>query len=122
MFNAVHAVLPQAKAGKLRILAVAGAKRSPVEPDIPTVAESGYPEFDVDLWYGLLVPAGTPTEIIARLNREIAQILSAPEMRATLAGQGLDAVTSTPEQFGALMKADLTRWAQVVKTAGIRAE
>ena len=122
MFNAVHAVLPQAKAGKLRILAVAGAKRSPVEPDIPTVAESGYPEFDVDLWYGLLVPAGTPKEIIARLNSEITQILSAPDMRATLAGQGLDAVTSTPEQFGALMKADLARWAQVVKTAGIRAE
>jgi tripartite-type tricarboxylate transporter receptor subunit TctC len=122
MFNAVHAVLPQAKAGKLKILAVAGAKRSPVEPNIPTVAESGYPEFDVDLWYGLLAPAGTPREIISRLNSEITQILSSPEMRETLANQGLDAVTGTPEQFGALMKADLARWAQVVKTAGIRAE
>ena len=122
MFNAVHAVLPNAKAGRLRILAVAGAKRSPIEPGIPTVAESGYPEFDVDLWYGMLVPVGTPREIIARLNSEITQILSAPDMRDTLAGQGLDAVTSTPEQFGALMKSDLARWAQVVKAAGIRAE
>jgi tripartite-type tricarboxylate transporter receptor subunit TctC len=122
MFNAVHAVLPQAKAGKLKILAVAGAKRSPIEPGIPTVAESGYPEFDVDLWYGLLAPAGTPKEIVARLNAEITQILSSPEMRETLANQGLDAVTGTPEQFAALMKTDLARWAQVIKTAGIRAE
>ncbi len=122
MFNAVHAVLPQAKAGKLKILAVAGAKRSPVEPAIPTVAESGYPEFDVDLWYGLLAPAGTPKQIVARLNTEITQILSSPEMRETLANQGLDVVTSTPEQFAALMKTDLARWAQVIKTAGIRAE
>ena len=122
MFNAVHAVLPQAKAGKVKILAVAGAKRSPVEPSIPTVAESGYPEFDVDLWYGLLAPAGTPKEIIARLNSEITQILSTAEMRETLANQGLEAVTGTPEQFAALMKADLARWAQVIKTAGIRAE
>jgi tripartite-type tricarboxylate transporter receptor subunit TctC len=122
MFNALHAVLPQAKAGKLKILAVAGAKRSPVEPAIPTVAESGYPEFDVDLWYGLLAPAGTPKQIVARLNAEITQILSSPEMRETLANQGLDAMTSTPEQFAALMKTDLVRWAQVIKTAGIRAE
>jgi tripartite-type tricarboxylate transporter receptor subunit TctC len=122
MFNAVHAVLPQAKAGKLKILAVASAKRSPVEPDIPTIAESGYADFDVDLWYGLLAPAGTPNQIIARLNSEITQILASPEMRETLANQGLNAVTSTPEQFEALMKTDLARWAQVVKTAGIRGE
>ncbi|MEP6942645.1 MAG: tripartite tricarboxylate transporter substrate binding protein [Betaproteobacteria bacterium] len=122
MFNAVHAVLPQAKAGKLRILAVASAKRSPAAPDVPTVAESGYPEFDVDLWYGLLAPAGTPKDVVARLNAEITQILSAPEMRETLAGQGLEAVTSTPEQFGALMNADLARWAKVIKEAGIKGE
>jgi len=122
MFNAVHAVLPQAKAGKLRILAVASVKRTPAAPDIPTVAESGYPEFDVDLWYGMLVPAGTPRDVIARLNTEITQILSAPEMRETLAGQGLEAVTSTPEQFGALMNADLARWAKVIKEAGIKGE
>lgn len=122
MFNAVHAVLPQAKAGKLKILAVAGSQRSPVAPDIPTVAESGYPGFDVDLWYGLLAPAGTPTDIIARLNTEVTQILSAPDMRETLAGQGLEAVTSTPEQFSTLMKTDLDRWARVIKAAGIRGE
>jgi len=122
MFNAVHAVLPQAKAGKLKILAVASARRSPVAPDIPTVVESGYPEFDVDLWYGLLAPAGTPKDITAKLNAEVTQILSTPDMRETLATQGLEAVTSTPEQFGALMNADLVRWAQVIKAAGIRGE
>ncbi len=122
MFNALHAVLPQAKAGKLKILAVASAKRSPAAPDVPTVAESGYPEFDVDLWYGLLAPVGTPMGIIAKLNAEVTLILSAPDMRETLAGQGLEVVTSTPEQFSTLMKTDLDRWARVIKAAGIRGE
>jgi len=122
MFNALHAVLPQAKASKLKILAVASARRSPAAPDVPTVAESGYPEFDVDLWYGLLAPVGTPMDIIAKLNAEVTQILSAPDMRETLAGQGLEAVTSTPEQFSTLMKTDLDRWARVIKAAGIRGE
>ena len=122
MFNALHAVLPQVKAGKINAIAVGGPKRSRVAPDIPTVAESGYPDFDVDFWYGLLVPAATPKDIIAKLNQDITQILNMPEMRETLSSQGLEPVTSTPEQFGALIRSDLARWANVVKSAGITAE
>jgi tripartite-type tricarboxylate transporter receptor subunit TctC len=122
MFNALHAVLPQVKAGKINAIAVGGAKRSRVAPEIPTFAESGYQDFDVDFWYGLLAPAATPREIIAKLNQDIAQILNTPEMRETLSNQGLEPVTGTPEQFGSLIKSDLARWANVIKTAGISAE
>ena len=122
MFNALHAVLPQVKAGKISAIAVGGPRRSRVAPDIPTFAESGYPDFDVDFWYGLLVPAATPKDIIAKLNQDITQILNTPEMRETLSNQGLETGTSTPEQFGALIRTDLARWANVVKSAGITAE
>jgi tripartite-type tricarboxylate transporter receptor subunit TctC len=122
MSNALHAVLPQVKAGKINAIAVGGSKRSRVAPEIPTVAESGYPDFDVDFWYGVLAPAATPKEIIAKLNQDITQILNAPEMRETLSNQGLEPVTSTPEQFAELIRTDLARWANVIKTAGITAE
>jgi tripartite-type tricarboxylate transporter receptor subunit TctC len=122
MSNALHAVLPQVKAGKLNAIAVGGAKRSHVAPDIPTFVESGYPDFDVDFWYGLLAPAATPKEIIAKLNQDITQVLNAPEMREKLSAQGLEPVTGTPEQFAELIRNDLARWAKVIKTAGITAE
>lgn len=122
MFNALHAVLPQVRAGKIHAIAVGGSKRSPVAPDIPTVSESGYPDFDVDFWYGMLAPAATPKEIIAKLNQDIAQILNTPEMQETLSNQGLEPVTSTPGQFAALIQSDLARWANVVKSAGVTAE
>ena len=122
MSNALHAVLPQVKAGKLNAIAVGGPKRSRVAPDIPTFAESGYPDFDVDFWYGLLAPAATPKEIIAKLNQDITQVLNAPEMREKLSDQGLEPVTGTPEQFAELIRTDLARWAKVIKTAGITAE
>jgi tripartite-type tricarboxylate transporter receptor subunit TctC len=122
MSNALHAVLPQVKAGKLNAIAVGGPKRSRVAPDIPTFAESGYPDFDVDFWYGLLAPAATPKEIITKLNQDIAQVLNAPEMREALSAQGLEPVTGTPEQFAELIRTDLARWARVIKTAGITGE
>jgi tripartite-type tricarboxylate transporter receptor subunit TctC len=122
MSNALHAVLPQVKAGKLNAIAVGGPKRSRVAPDIPTFAESGYPDFDVDFWYGLLAPAATPKEIITKLNQDIAQVLNAPEMREALSAQGLEPVTGTPGQFAELIRTDLARWAKVIKTAGITGE
>jgi tripartite-type tricarboxylate transporter receptor subunit TctC len=122
MSNALHAVLPQVKAGRINAIAVGGPKRSRVAPEIPTFAESGYPDFDVDFWYGLLAPAATPSEIIARLNQDITQVLNAPEMRETLSSQGLEPVTGTPEQFAELIRTDLARWANVIKTAGVTAE
>jgi tripartite-type tricarboxylate transporter receptor subunit TctC len=122
MCNALHAVLPQIKAGKINAVAVGGQKRSRVAPEIPTFAESGYPDFDVDFWYGLLAPAATPREIIAKLNQDITQVLNTPEMRETLSNQGLEPVTGTPEQFAELIRTDLARWANVIKTAGVTAE
>jgi tripartite-type tricarboxylate transporter receptor subunit TctC len=122
MFNALHAVLPQVKAGKLNAIAVGGPRRSRVAAEIPTVAESGYPDFDVDLWYGLLAPAATPKEIIAKLNQDITQVLNTPEMRETLSSLGLEPVTSTPEQFAELIRTDLARWANLIRTAGVTAE
>jgi tripartite-type tricarboxylate transporter receptor subunit TctC len=122
MFNALHAVLPQVKAGKLNAIAVGGPRHSRVAPEIPTVSESGYPDFDVDFWYGLLAPAATPKDVIAKLNQDITQILNTPEMQETLSSQGLEPVTSTPEQFAALIRSDLARWANVIKTAGVTAE
>src|SRR5438045_8279808 len=107
MFNALHAGLPQVKAGRIKAIAVGRTKRSPVAPEIPTFAESGYPDFDVDFWYGVLAPAATPKEIIAKLNHDITEILNAPEMRETLSNQGLEPVTSTPEQFAELVRTDL---------------
>jgi len=122
MSNALHAVLPQVKAGKINAIAVGGPKRSRAAPEIPTFAESGYPDFDVDFWYGLLAPAATPREIIAKLNQDVAEILNTPEMREVLSNQGLEPVTGTPEEFGALIRTDLARWANVIKTAGIAGE
>ncbi len=122
MCNALHAVLPQVKAGKINAIAVGGPKRSRVAPDIPTFAESGFPDFDVDFWYGLLAPAATPKDIIAKLNQDVTQILNMPEMRETLSNQGLDPVTGTPEQFAELIRTDLARWANVIKAAGVTAE
>ncbi len=122
MCNALHAVLPQVKAGRIHAIAVGGPKRSRVAPDIPTFAESGYPDFDVDFWYGLLAPAATPKDIIAKLNQDITQILNTPEMRETLSSQGLEPVTGSPEQFAELIRTDLARWASVIRTAGVTAE
>jgi tripartite-type tricarboxylate transporter receptor subunit TctC len=122
MFLPVHVALPYAKAGKLRILAVSGDKRSPLAPDLPTFKEVGMPGFDVDLWYGLLAPAHTPPAIIARLNQEIAVALAQDDIRETLLKQGLIPVTSTPEALDALIRNDLVRWQGVVTQAKIKAD
>ena len=114
--------LPYLRSGKIRPLAVTGAKRSPLAPDVPTVAEAGIADFNMDLWTGLLAPAGTPKEIVARLNAEITQILGVAETRNLLSQRGVDVAPGTPEQFAALIAADLARWQKVVAAARITAE
>jgi tripartite-type tricarboxylate transporter receptor subunit TctC len=114
--------LPNLKSGKIRPLAVTGAKRTPLAPEVPTVAEAGLADFNMDLWTGLLAPAGTPKEIISRLNAELSQILSVPETRNLLSQRGIDATPGTPEQFTGLIAADLARWQKVVAAARITAE
>lgn len=113
-------VIPHVQAKRLRALATTGSKRSPALPDLPTVAET-VPDYEVDLWYGFVGPAGLPQDIVRRLNAEIAAVLEAPDVRQRLAGQGVDVGSSTPEAFGKLLVSDLARWAAFVRKTGIKA-
>lgn len=122
MMGTLPAGLPFAKSGRLRALAVSSAKRWPSVPEYPTVAESGVPGFEVILWTGVLAPAGTPKEIIALLQREIAQILTLPDVKENFARQGAEINFAGPEQFAAYIKADLAKWAKVAKDSNIRIE
>jgi len=106
--------------GRLRAIGMTGAHRSPAAPDIPTIAESGVPGYVVDQWYGLLGPANVPKDIVQRLNTAVAAVINLPDVRAKLAAQGVDAVTSSPEEFGRMIAADVEKWVKVVKEAGIK--
>ena len=110
------------KAGRLRLLAVTSAKRSSAVPEIPTVAESGVPGFEASNWFGLMTPAGTPPEIVSRLNAEMAKALQAADVREKLAGLGFETQTSTPQELSALLRRESVKWAGVVKASGARAE
>ena len=110
------------KAGRLRALAVTTAKRSPGAPELPTLQEAGVPGYEVAGWYGVLAPARTPQSIIARLNREIVQILHMPDVKERLSADGSEPVGGTPEQFAAHIRSEIAKWRKVVKEAGIRAE
>ena len=115
-------VLPSWKAGRITALAVTSAKRVKGAPELPTIAESGLPGYDVTPWYGVLVPAGTSGPIIKRLNAEIAQVLRSPDIQEKFAVQGLDATASTPERFRQIMQAEIQKWAKVIQQAGIKAQ
>jgi len=121
-FDNMLTVLPQVKAGKLRGLAVTMTTRSPLTPELPTVAEAGLKGFEVKSWNGVVVPAGTPKEIIARLNGEIVRILRQPDLREKFLVQGVELVPTTPEEFGAFIKQDIAKWAKVIQLSGARAE
>ncbi|HET7159645.1 MAG TPA: tripartite tricarboxylate transporter substrate binding protein [Burkholderiales bacterium] len=120
MFDNMPSALPQAKAGKLRGVAVSTSKRSPVMPSVPTVSESGLPGFEVSVWFSVLAPANTPREIIDRLNAVLVKALHTPDMRERLASQGAEAIGNTPEAFAAQMKADIAKWAKVVRDSNIK--
>jgi tripartite-type tricarboxylate transporter receptor subunit TctC len=115
-------VVQLAKADRLRLLAVTGAKRSSAMPDVPTVAESGLPGFEASNWFGLMAPAGTPAEAVARLNAEAAKALQAPDVREKLTALGFEIQASTPQEFTALLRSETEKWAKVVKASGARAE
>jgi tripartite-type tricarboxylate transporter receptor subunit TctC len=114
-------VVPLVNDGKLRALAVTSKLRTQTLPQVPTVAESGYPGIEGDSFVGFVVPAGTPKDVIALLNREIVRGLGTPDMRERLAKLGDDVVASTPEEFGMRIRAELSIWAKVIKAANIRA-
>ena len=111
--------VPHVKAGRLRILAVTGSKRESTVPDVPTVAESGLPGYEFEIWFSLFAPSGTPKAIITRLNQEIVKALAMPDMREKLAQTGVDAESSTPAQLGQLLRSDVAKWAKIIKAAGI---
>jgi tripartite-type tricarboxylate transporter receptor subunit TctC len=122
MFIPVHTVLPLARDNQVRLLAVGGERRSPLVPDVETLIEAGVRGFDAALWYGLLAPAGTPGDIIARYSQTVNDILATPSVREALDKQGLAAAGGTPGELASLIAADQERWARVIKDAGITAE
>ena len=111
--------LPQVKAGKIRALAVSPAKRSMAAPDIPTIAEAGVPGYDSGAWFGLLAPAGTPKDIVSKLSVETARILKMPDVNKRISELGGEPVGSTPEEFAALIKSEIAKWAKVIKDANV---
>ena len=122
LYSTVVSGMPQVNAGRLRALAVSSPRRAQVAPSVPTVAESGFPGYEVTGWYGVVAPAKTPPEIVNRLHGEISAILRLPAVAERLAGDGSEAVGSTPEQFSAHIRAEIAKWAKVVKAAGITAD
>jgi tripartite-type tricarboxylate transporter receptor subunit TctC len=121
-FPATSSVIPYVKAGKLRALAVTSAHRSSMAPDIPTLAESGVPGYNVTSWYGLVVPAGTPKAIIARLHEAALSALKNPEVKTRFAKTDLELVGSTPDKFGAFIHSEVAKWAKVIKASGMQLE
>ena len=122
MFPSLYTALPYVKSGKLRALAVAGPKRSPLLPDVPTLKEAGVDGVDVQQWYGFFAPANTPRPIIDQLNKAINQVLKDKEIEKRIEEHGADVETSTPEQLGALVKSELEKWKGVVQRAKMTAE
>jgi tripartite-type tricarboxylate transporter receptor subunit TctC len=119
----IPAAMAQVRSGRLRPLAVSTKRRTPILPDVPTVAEAtGVKDFEVDSWYAVFAPAKTPDEVIVRMNKEIATAVSRPEVKAKLLEQGADGVSSTPEALGAMVKREIAEWREVVKRAGIEGD
>ncbi len=122
LFGDIVATSPHAKSGRLRALGITSAKRSASLPEFPTIAESGVPGYDAVGWFGVFAPAGTPRPIVMQLNAAIIEHINQPEVRTRMSELGADVVGSTPEAFAAVQRADLERWARVVKAAAIRLE
>jgi tripartite-type tricarboxylate transporter receptor subunit TctC len=122
LFAVMQPLQAQIQAGKLRAIAVTTAKRFPLLPDLPAIAESGYPTVRSDAWNGIVVPAATPKAIIARLNAEINAVLKEPDVVKKMQAQGFDLIGGTPEEFGALMQGEAERWAPVIKKVGLKVD
>ena len=122
MFSPMPVVLPYVRDGRLRGLAVTSLQRAASAPDLPTIAESGYPGFEVTIWYAILAPAGTPPAIVRRLNQEIVKALAQPDVRAKLADQGLEPIGNSPEELAAVIRSETSTWARVVRDANIQAD
>ena len=120
IFSSMPPALPHASAGKLKALGVTSSKRSPVTPEVPTIAEAGLPGYEVLNWYGVLGPMGLPQDVVVKLNGEVHRVLALPEVKERLASQGAEVLISTPQEFGAFIVSETEKWARVVKISGAR--
>jgi tripartite-type tricarboxylate transporter receptor subunit TctC len=118
----ITTVAPHVRSGKLRALGVTGTKRSPVFPDVPTIAEAGLPGYEAGNWIGIAAPAGTPAAIVAKLHSEISAVQDSPEFQKQLASDGAEVVRMSPAEFGDFMVKEMAKWERVVKEGGIKAE
>ena len=122
LFDNIPNVLQQLKAGKMKAIAVTGTQRAVLFPSIPTVAESGVPGFEVNVWFGMQLPAGTPKPLVERMNRDIVRILKEPEVIKKFRDQGVEVIASTPAAFSQLLQSEVIKWTQVIRDANVRVE
>ena len=122
LVSSVPSAMAQIKSGKLRPLAVTSAKRSSTMPDVPTVAESGFKDFDVSTWYGLLAPTGTPAQVVNLINAEVNKLLASQELREAIHAQGAEPEAMTPGKFSNLLKTDYAKWKSIVEASGAKIE
>jgi len=122
MFDNLASAMAQVKAGKVKALAVTTPQRSPLAPDLPTMAEAGLPGFDITTWYGLLAPAGTPKDVVAKWNAEVVRVLKTPEVRDQLAARGAEASPTTPEEFAAFIGREIPKYAKIIKASGAKVD
>jgi tripartite-type tricarboxylate transporter receptor subunit TctC len=122
MFGTTSLLLPLTREGKLRPLAVTSKKRTPAAPEIPTFAESGFPDFDYSIWHALVAPARTPEAVVRKIHGDTVKALSAPDVSAKLQGLGLDAIGNSPEEFAAAIKSEIPKWTQVIKASGMKVD
>jgi tripartite-type tricarboxylate transporter receptor subunit TctC len=120
LISTMSDALPHIKAGKVKALGVTTAKRSSIVPNLPSIAESGLPDYEYSTWYGVFAPAGVPQSIIAQLNQDLARALASDNVRKRFAATGIEAAPSTPEEFGRYVRAEVQKWAKVIKTAGLK--
>jgi tripartite-type tricarboxylate transporter receptor subunit TctC len=121
-FDGMPSALPHVQAGRLKVLAITTKTRSPTIPNVPTVAEAGLPGFEVSLWLGFMAPAGTPMDIVNRLNKEINDAVASASVRERFARLGLEPLTATPQEFGALIRSETAKWAEMIKRSGARVD
>jgi len=120
MMDAITTMAPNAKAGQVRALGTTGTKRSELTPDVPTIAEAGVPGYEATIWLGIMAPAGTPKEIVDKLNTEINKVIALPEVKEAWAKQGAVPMQMTPAQFDKYLREDIAKWAEVVKVSGAK--
>jgi tripartite-type tricarboxylate transporter receptor subunit TctC len=122
MIDAISTMAPTVQAGQVRALGVTGKKRSAIMPDVPTIAEAGVPGYEATIWLGIMAPKGTPQPIVDRLNAEIIKIVNRPDVKEAWAKQGVEPLAMSPAEFDTYLRADIEKWAKVVKDAGVKVQ